>query len=141
TIDMLSTSIGSCTRRRWRNVWRQLAVRLRQSRSIFVFEFIRCPSLSVVEEEKRDKAGQNPKHRAQNSEPERDVPVRAGHGRGIARECFCKSCHEIYSCIVRTTRKRTLPLCICSYASDTRLSGYFSIIGWTPLKAMNSNVS
>src|SRR4051812_6558348 len=43
--------------------------------------------------------------------------------------------------IIRTTRKRALPLCICSYASATRVSGYFSIIGWTPVSALNSNVS
>src|SRR5919106_1002588 len=43
--------------------------------------------------------------------------------------------------IVRTTRKRTLPLCICSYASATRLNGYFSIIGCTPVSALNSKAS
>ena len=30
---------------------------------------------SVVEQKKPEKADQNPKHRAENSEPERDVPA------------------------------------------------------------------
>src|SRR5262249_44828490 len=43
--------------------------------------------------------------------------------------------------IVKTTRNLTLPLCICSYASATRSNGYFSIIGCTPVNALNSIVS
>jgi len=36
-----------------------------------------------------------------------------------------------HSANVSTTRNRTFPLCIRSYASSTRSSGYFSIIGCT----------
>src|SRR5438132_2131761 len=113
-IDMLNTSIGSCTRRR-RNISRPLDVRLRRSRSIFVFEFIRSPWLiSVVEPEKGEKADENPEHRTENSEPKGDIPICASDDRDFARKCFCKSCHQIYCFMVSTTRNRTLPLCICS---------------------------
>ena len=50
-----------------------------RSPSIFSFEFIRVLLLSsVVEQEKGEKADQNPEHRAENSEPEWDIPVRVG---------------------------------------------------------------
>ena len=39
--------------------------------------------LSVVEEEKGEKANQNPEHRAENSEPEWNVPAWVGHGIGF----------------------------------------------------------
>jgi hypothetical protein len=36
--------------------------------------------ISVVEQEKGEKPDQHPEHRAENSEPEWDVPARVGHG-------------------------------------------------------------
>ena len=39
--------------------------------------------LSVVEHEKPEKADQNPEHRAENGEPERDIQARVGDGVGF----------------------------------------------------------
>ena len=70
--------------------------------------------LSVVEQEKGEQADQNTDERAENSEPEREVSVLATDGLVLVPERFCESCHEIHPGIVRTARKRTLPLCIRS---------------------------
>ena len=43
--------------------------------------------------------------------------------------------------IVNTALNLTLPLIIWSYASSTFASGYFSIIGRTPVRALNRSVS
>jgi len=69
---------------------------------------------SAEEQEQREKAGQNPEHRTENSKPEGKIPVCVSDRRDFARERFWNRCHEIYSSMVRTTRNRTLPLCICS---------------------------
>jgi hypothetical protein len=42
--------------------------------------------VSVVEQDNGEKAGQNPEHRAKNSEPECRVPIGIGDGIG-----FCSS--------------------------------------------------
>ena len=111
---MLSTSIGSCTRPR-RNISRQPRVTFRRPPSIFLFEFIRFfEFVSVVEQEKGEKADQDPEHWTENSEPKRNIPVSASGERDFARESFCNSSHKLYPFMVRTTRNRTLPLCICS---------------------------
>src|SRR5262249_10094904 len=55
--------------------------------------------------------------------------------------CHYEFNHSDHVPIVKTTRNLTLPLCICSYASATRSNGYFSIIGCTPVNALNSIVS
>jgi hypothetical protein len=45
--------------------------------------------VSVVEEEKGKKADQNPEHRAENGEPEWDIPARVGQNEcGAAAELF-----------------------------------------------------
>jgi len=50
--------------------------------------------LSVVEQEKGEKAGQNPEHRAENSEPEWNVPACAGDDIGfcLGHVLFLVSC-------------------------------------------------
>ena len=83
---MLSTSIGSCIRRRRRKIPRPPGVRFRRTAPIL---FLGSILLSAVEQEKGDKAGQDPKHRAENSEPEREVPVGAGSEFRLAAEFFC----------------------------------------------------
>jgi hypothetical protein len=42
----------------------------------------------VVEQEKGEKAGQNPEHRAENSEPECEIPARVGDGIGFCFDHF-----------------------------------------------------
>jgi len=43
---------------------------LDRDRFLFLSSFVLLSLLSVVEQEKREKAGQNPQHRAEDSEPE-----------------------------------------------------------------------
>src|SRR5205085_4251595 len=94
-IDMLSTSIGSCTRRR-RNISRQPRVKFRRSPSIFWFEFIRFfEFVSVVEQEKGEKADQDPERWTENSEPKRNIPVATSDDRDFVRESFCSSSHKL----------------------------------------------
>src|SRR5215831_5849115 len=51
-------------------------------------------------------------------------------------ECVTDVVEPVQPPIVRTARKRTSPLSIRPYASVTRLSGNFSIMGCTSLKAL-----
>ena len=51
---------------------------------------------SVVEQEKPEKADQNPEHGAKNSEPERDVPACAGDGIGF---CLDHTLGFLVSCL------------------------------------------
>ena len=44
--------------------------------------------LLVVEQKKGEKAGQNPEHRAENSEPECEIPARVGNGIGFCFDHF-----------------------------------------------------
>jgi hypothetical protein len=62
-------------------------------------------------------------------------------GRGRVRFLNAKRepRNDIY--IVNTTLNLTLPLIIWLYASSTFASGYFSIIGRTPVSALNRKVS
>jgi hypothetical protein len=55
--------------------------------------------LSVVEEEKGEKAEQNPEHRAEYSEPEWDVPACIGYGIGFCLGHtldFLVSCSQLF---------------------------------------------
>ena len=55
-----------------------------RSPPIFLLEPVRSHlQLSVVEQDNGEKAGQNPEHRTENSEPEWDVPACAGDGIGF----------------------------------------------------------
>ena len=51
--------------------------------------------LSAVEQEKGEKAHQNPEHRAENGEPEWDVPARPGDG---IRLCLSHPLGFLVSC-------------------------------------------
>src|SRR4029450_8860869 len=59
-------------------------------------------------------------------------------GREFEWQCATSGTQIHLSCIRFKTH--SLPLCICSYVSATRLSGHFSLIGCTPVNALNSNV-
>jgi hypothetical protein len=67
----------------------------------FSSSFVLLELGSVVEQKQGEKAGQNPEHWAENSEPECDIPACAREECDFARACFCESCHEIYSSMVR----------------------------------------
>src|SRR5579864_8820735 len=68
----------------------------------------------------------------------------ADHGHGsLLRSIFAHCNHDCaaHAFVVSTTRKRALPLIMRSYASDARSRGNTSVIGLTPVSALNCMVS
>jgi hypothetical protein len=95
---MLSTSIGSCLRRRGFPCPGLLGIS-EEKQVLLLSMKSRGSLLSAVKQERREKADQDPDHRAENSEPEGNVPGGASGDRDFAREYFWKSCHESTLCL------------------------------------------
>ena len=51
--------------------------------------------VSAVEQEKSEKAGQDPEHGTENCEPEGDIPVCLVDDRDFPGECFRMRCHKV----------------------------------------------